>query len=211
MNYKLILLPTEETSHIYKIKDTLLLEKYPVKSITAGNQLLILLSDESPKEYEPSYSMKLNRIEKVLSNLGWQEAYPKDLQKIISTSSKELTSNSIISLDKQKEIVEYYNENGVLPAIDAISFKEWNQNETKVLNKGIQFDIVKQTKMGGISVEYKVMDLTSDISLLNENIINQFAIDTYGKNDLSPLENNVLDDYNRFLNHNYNIQKNKLL
>lgn len=188
MNYKLILIPTNEKSSIVKcikdmsdIKIGKLFIQHPLfTSLDYWQyQHLVLLSDEKIKKeedyiaWETNYATEPSERWVIYNRIS--ELNGVNQQKIIATSSKELTPNSTISLDKQKEIIEYYNENGLLPKILIIpngdcnyesdgtdeclcgskSFKDCNSycNAPSYINSEIQFDIVKQTNNDFIEQE----------------------------------------------------------
>lgn len=226
MIYKLILLPTNKISAICKSEFGLHFTKSMISNVPAfKNQLLILVSDKEIKKdenyiaWETNYATEPNERWVIYNKVFGLNG--NNQQKIIATSSKELTPNSIISVDKQKEIVEYYNENGVLLEVSIIpngdcnyesdgtdeclcgskSFKDCNSycNAPSYINSEIQFDIVKQTKEQTLIKKtlFKFKDFGKEKEIQTEWVkvlSNYFKIKDYS-NDIYQFYNYLKDNY----------------
>lgn len=104
---QIVLLPTDQPSTIYLQKDRLYEEKYPVKSINAGNQFLYILSADFPKEGEWGY-YKNGSVEGLHKFINGSRPKALIFQKIIATSNPELLIEKSGILKISSEYISSY-------------------------------------------------------------------------------------------------------
>ncbi len=128
MEYELILVPTENDSHLSIHKGKLMCGKIEyINNKTWENQILIAISDEPIKVGDClNIDGLIGKAIEIFDNtieveLGWTTTQLKvksDCKKIICSTDKSLTPNSWIDISKWLWILDIYNQDKKLPKVE---------------------------------------------------------------------------------------------